>query len=129
MGAQTFEDRAQGKTAKEAFSAAQEQAYWEHGHGGYTGTIAEKPGFVLATGRKAGETAQAFLDRLNVSPPQQEPGEPWRAYDERCRRFVNTLGDRSLDRDQMVYDDKWGPALCVKGDEPDEWIFCGWASS
>jgi len=47
MGATTFQTTALGKTAREAFAQAQEQERWEHGNGGYTGTCAEKPGFVL----------------------------------------------------------------------------------
>lgn len=46
MGASTFYTRASGKTAKEAFQAARDNAFWERGHGGYTGTIAEKTSFV-----------------------------------------------------------------------------------
>jgi hypothetical protein len=46
MGATTFETLAMGKDAREAFNRAQEQEGWEHGHGGYSGTIVEKPGFV-----------------------------------------------------------------------------------
>lgn len=45
MGANQFEQVGRGKTAKEAFSAAREQAQWEHGHGGYSGTLAEKDSF------------------------------------------------------------------------------------
>lgn len=45
MGACTFQSTATGKTAKDAFTKAREQALYDHGHGGYTGTIAEKPGF------------------------------------------------------------------------------------
>ncbi len=33
-------------TAKEAFAWARQDAEYWHGHGGYTGTIAEKPSFV-----------------------------------------------------------------------------------
>lgn len=47
MGADPFFTVAFGKDAREAFLAAREYALWESGHGGYTGTIAEKPGFVL----------------------------------------------------------------------------------
>lgn len=46
MGADTFEIFGYGKTAREAFSAAREDAQYEHGHGGYTGTIAEKDSYV-----------------------------------------------------------------------------------
>ena len=35
-----------GATAKEAFNSAVDHALYEHGHGGYTGTIAEKDTFI-----------------------------------------------------------------------------------
>ena len=38
-----------GKTPQEAFTAARERAQHEHGHGGYTGTIAEKRSFRVLT--------------------------------------------------------------------------------
>ena len=47
MGACDFGVRAKGKTAKEAFNNAVEEAQYESGHGGYTGTIAEKHAFNL----------------------------------------------------------------------------------
>ena len=47
MGATTFMTHAKGKTAKEAFLAAREEACYERGHGGYTGTIAEKDRFTM----------------------------------------------------------------------------------
>ena len=36
-----------GKNADEAFEKAVKRAQWERGHGGYTGTIAEKHEFVI----------------------------------------------------------------------------------
>lgn len=45
MGACDFSTIAKGKTAKEAFRTAVEDAQYESGHGGYTGTIAEKHEF------------------------------------------------------------------------------------
>lgn len=47
MGAETFVSYARGKTAKAAFKAAVEEAQYELGHGGYTGSIAEKDSFVM----------------------------------------------------------------------------------
>jgi len=47
MGADVFFTRARGGTAKEAFIEAVDDAYYEYGHNGYTGTIAEKDGFVM----------------------------------------------------------------------------------
>lgn len=47
MGAMNFYQRAKGKTPKDAFIDAVEEAAWENGHGGYTGTIAEKDSFTI----------------------------------------------------------------------------------
>jgi hypothetical protein len=46
MGAQVFFSKASGKTAAEAFASARAEAQYMSGHGGYTGTIAEKDRFV-----------------------------------------------------------------------------------
>lgn len=63
MGATTFSTFALGKNAREAFRQAQEHARYEYGHGGYTGTIAEKPGFVLFEIPKGTRcSATRFLD-------------------------------------------------------------------
>lgn len=63
MGASDFSAKAIAKTAAEAFSLAKKEAQHESGHGGYTGTIAEKSGFRLVT-PNAGETPDACADRL-----------------------------------------------------------------
>ena len=47
MGSTTFATYAEGKTAKEAFEQAREDAFYYNGHAGYTGTIAEKTTFVM----------------------------------------------------------------------------------
>lgn len=49
MGACTFVTLGKGRTAKEAFRDAVEDARYEHGHGGYTGTIAEKDRFKMVS--------------------------------------------------------------------------------
>lgn len=46
MGATDFQTYAAGKTPADAFRAARENAQYQSGHGGYTGTIAEKGDFV-----------------------------------------------------------------------------------
>ena len=45
MGAIPFGVLSKGTSASDAFNKAQEDAFFEYGHGGYTGTIAEKSGF------------------------------------------------------------------------------------
>lgn len=47
MGAAEFSCSAKGKTAEEAFDNAVSDAQYESGHGGYTGTIADKDEFTL----------------------------------------------------------------------------------
>ena len=49
MGGQTFTHGGKGKTAKEAFANAREEALFEFGHRGYTGSLAEKQEFVMIT--------------------------------------------------------------------------------
>lgn len=63
MGVETFETVATGATAREAFYAARAEAQHEHGHGGYTGTIAEKGSFVTLTPPE-GEKPLDFARRL-----------------------------------------------------------------
>lgn len=49
MSSNAFIQVAQGTSARRAFNAAVRQALYDHGHNGYTGTIAEKSeeGFVI----------------------------------------------------------------------------------
>jgi hypothetical protein len=63
MGANSFSTAAFGKTPREAFNAAQERARYEHGHSGYSGTIAEKYDFVQVALPK-GVTLPSFLKLL-----------------------------------------------------------------
>ena len=49
MGAIEFSTTGYGLDSHDAFANARTAAAWEHGHGGYTGTIAEKTGFVVTT--------------------------------------------------------------------------------
>ena len=52
MGATTFYAFSEAETASEAFSIAVTDAQYMHGHGGYTGTIAEKSSYTLTTQEK-----------------------------------------------------------------------------
>jgi hypothetical protein len=47
MGAQDFMQKSKGKTAREAFDNAVQQAQYDFGHAGYTGSMAEKSDYVL----------------------------------------------------------------------------------
>lgn len=101
MGASEFIIYATGSSAKRAFASATEDARWEDGHGGYTGTIAEKNDFVMCS-------SETFSSRED-------------AY-----QFANKL----LEEGDSRIDDKWGPAGCVAFKEKDKthYMFFGWAS-
>lgn len=95
----------QTNTAKKAFISAVEGAAYEHGHGGYTGTIAEKHDFKIV------KTVRVNKDDFNINNP-----------------------DQYLDWDNGIANDKWGPSACVeivdeKTGEVLGWVFYGWASS
>jgi len=65
MGAESFYVDAKGKTAKEAFKEAREQALYDYGHRGYTGTLAEKDDFTeikLPEGNDPYDYAQKLVD-------------------------------------------------------------------
>lgn len=70
MGAQEFTAYAKGKTAQAAFSAAVEQACYDYGHAGYTGSIAEKHEFVRIQ-VPVGEDPVAFANKLLADNDQR----------------------------------------------------------
>ena len=114
MGAEIFLDKVSGKTAKDAFNNAVQDALYEHGHGGYTGTIAEKTSFVM----------------LDIKVPQGEDFESFAEYLLDLENEPNNLPQLSL-KDKNLLDqlgDKWGPAGCIAL-ENGQYGFFGWASS
>ncbi len=64
MGACDFLTVARGYTAREAFDTAVTDAQYEHGHGGYSGTIAEKLGFRMVD-LPADKNARDFAQECN----------------------------------------------------------------
>lgn len=84
MGACDFRTIGTGKTVSEAFTMAKDTAAYESGHGGYTGTIAEKDSFVL------------------IPVPSEFAGRP--------ADFVEHLMVEDDDRIR----DKWGPAGAIQ---------------
>ncbi len=88
-----------------AFDEARQQAQWDYGHAGYTGTIAEKTTFLMRSERP-----------IEV-------------------RAAHTLANKLVDEDDPRISDKWGPAGCIKlatdkrGAGTCAWLFFGWASS
>ena len=68
MGADVFMITATGVSARDAFVNAREEALYEYGHRGYTGTIAEKDSFNVITlkeGLKPHEYADKLIDECD----------------------------------------------------------------
>lgn len=65
MGACDFHTYQEGSDARKAFEAATDRARYMSGHGGYTGTIAEKSSFtVLKHTPMLKQDAQVFADSV-----------------------------------------------------------------
>jgi hypothetical protein len=100
MGACTFYQIGTGDTAREAFGEAVQEAGFNFGHSGYTGSIAEKSSFVT------------------IRVPNLEKPSKKEAYD---------YADQLIEESDPRIDDKWGPAGCIDlGDR--QYLFFGWAS-
>jgi hypothetical protein len=109
MGAQQFWALGRGANASKAFSAAVDAARHAHGHGGYTGSIAEKSdGFTVIRA--------PAVEAIHV--------------DDRRGRMTaaRRLADEMFEADDPRIDDKWGPAGCIDIGAG-EFLFFGWASS
>lgn len=63
MGATTFVQGKSGKSADDAFWDAAEDARYEYGHRGYTGTIAEKSSYVMIE-LPEGRSVEEFINEL-----------------------------------------------------------------
>jgi hypothetical protein len=117
MGGEIFNTTESGDTATEAFTKARDQARYDYGHAGYTGTIAEKEEFVVCECPK-GMSVGIFVRLL-------EAGGGTTAMD-----MLSDDQAEVVRAAMKVFDDKWGPAVCVPHpDEPDKFTFCGIASS
>ncbi|WP_370973637.1 hypothetical protein [Amycolatopsis sp. cg9] len=65
MGAEAFTTYSEGADVDAAFRAAVEQAQYDYGHGGYTGSVAEKDEYIVIDGPPLSESdAEALADKL-----------------------------------------------------------------
>jgi hypothetical protein len=148
MGANSFWAEATGRTADEAFRCAVEQARYEYGHRGYTGSIAEKHEFALLRVSKA--ELLRWLDQ-EIRQIRAQKREYVGFDQERVvaglmakRATVASGGEPTpVEFAQIVSNlfngpgsDKWGPAAAVQlslmpGDSPGckRFAFFGLASS
>lgn len=108
MGATTFTAYALGTDAKAAFHTAVEEARYNYGSSGYTGTVAEKETFVLITATPL----------------------PWPDAEKLAAELIEAEDPRIAD--------EWGPAGAIAVTEPPGkgaptarhgWLFFGWASN
>lgn len=104
MGACEFFTTATGKGAQDAFQNAVRDAQYECGHGGYTGTIAEKGSFVI----------------INVP----EGKKPWDYADE----LINAGDPRIDDKWGPAGCIQLGAPKGAKDDTVGRYLFFGWAS-
>ena len=118
MGATNYVTVSKGKTANEAFSSAHEQAQWEHGHGGYTGTIAEKDAFVEFPRPKGVRvhTVMKIVDAMTTYWNEKTMAKLEKKYPKFAIRQM-----------AHVWNDKWGPSVCMKL-QPKTYVFFGMAS-
>ena len=132
MGATNFSTTATGKDAAAAYDAAVAGPVEGVGDGGYTGTIAEKDGYVefpLPDGVTADELEDTVWRVL------WDVSQAWRddrpVPDEHSATLERWYGRTDARRILAVADDKWGPCVAVRLDPAgDGWhyLFFGMAS-
>ena len=129
MGAKYFETVAIGKNDLGAFRNAKQEALYDHGHSGYSGSLAEKPGHKL------------------LNPPQATPIEAAlnyieHAFDKNLEKVPEALRGWAEKASDVANGSKWDDALCIEL-TPDEsegygvicpsdykaYLFTGYASS
>lgn len=111
MGASEFSNVVMGKTMDEAFRKAVDNARYDYGHAGYTGTIAEKHGFQRFTVPQLPEGISIF-DIASLNVWDDEPSfwrPPGRGGELPCppelfKKLLPML---------QVADDKWGDAVGI----------------
>ena len=87
MGAQTFVQYETGTSPKDAFITAREQAFYDYGNRGYTGTLAEKDSFVVI----------------------KVPSDWLCGAEDYAEKLIDDCDSRITN--------KWGPAGCIKSGE------------
>lgn len=113
MGAEVFFTVARGNTAREAFETAVEDAQYEFGHGGYSGTIAEKSSFTMIPFSGKDVTPMEFADVL-IERSDPRIDDKWGPAG--CIEITD-IEEGAAEADYSV------------GEGPRKFLFFGWASS
>jgi len=100
-----------------------ENARYNHGHGGYSGTIAEKYSMVEFP-RPKGMRAKTVVDAVHAISRIgfDDDGNP------KTAKVQARYPKLPIAKMFEVYDDKWGASLGI-GLKTGEYLFAGWASS
>ncbi len=123
MGAEFFEVCYTGKTAEEAFEKAREAAFYDYGHAGHTGTIAEKENFTEVKVPE-GLTTREFVELIEG----YQPPSPYTGVRESFAPDTPSTLMEVVRKAAAIADDKWGPALAIEV-RKNSWMFMGYASS
>jgi hypothetical protein len=110
MGAMWFVDVVVARTPEQAFIKAVKDARYWNGHGGYTGTIAEKGEFKFF-----GQLGSRYVDRIET---YFDYADEW-FHSTDGRKAAKPKGVPEPIREVILkalptYDDKWGPAVCFE---------------
>ena len=122
MGASEYMNVGRGKTAQIAFDKVAANARHNHGHGGYSGTIAEKYSMVefpRPKGMRRATVIQAVRALGRICKDDDGNAETATVQAKYPKLRIAAMFE--------VYDDKTAPALAIelrKG----EYLFAGWAS-
>lgn len=112
MGSTTFYDYGWGKTAEQAFEKLTEEATYENGHGGYTGTIAEKNSFIMIS-LPVGQNPDDYSEKL---------------IDEEDERVADTWGDAGCIIVPEIFYNERNKEYALKHKDEKLYLFFGWAS-
>jgi|TARA_R100001086_G_scaffold43279_1_gene19127 hypothetical protein len=123
MGASEYMNIGKGRTAQEAFDRLVTSAQWEHGHGGYSGTIAEKRDFVEFKRPKGMRRATVLAMARGLGRiMHDDDGHP------QANQSQTKYPQLPIAAMFKVWDDKWGPSLAIELSKG-EYLFAGFASS
>jgi len=111
MGAANFYCTSSGPTVQEAFTDAVREAQWEYGHGGYTGTIAEKSSFTMASNKPLSSEEANHLANLLMDTDYKDKWGP-----AGCVEIASTLSSNDTNSTLQTSKTK-------------RFLFFGWASS
>ncbi len=137
MGASNFTAAAYGKSPEEAFSRAVQEARHEYGHGGYTGTIAEKPSAYILPALPPRWTAakvEALIATVEYGESYKAANGEWKIRKGSAEKAAATLNEwlrsarsfRTAADLVEMFNDKWGACLCVEVKPAEAKRFAPW---